>query len=633
MAKPIDYKSFKPKGSEEKAEAVADRRWWKLAPDDAARSIAETVKTLQEAQQARLKQDIISARLYGNLSLMGTTATSHARLLAMQAAVRDRVTYGLVQSVIDTVTAKVAENKPRPYFLTNGGDHKVQRKAKKLNQFTDGLFYECKANDLRVDAFRDGCIWGDGVVHVFPKNQRVAMERVLRGELYVDEIEAMYGNPRQMHRVKAVDRQVLLEMFPDKAKQIEAANKATEQDSPAQPNVADLVTVRESWHLKSGPEASDGKRILTIDGAALTEMDDWKHDFFPFVFLPWCKRPVGFWSQGLAEQLQNIQLEVNKILWLIQRSMHLAGTFKVFLENGSKIVKEHINNDIGAIVNYTGTKPEFFVPGVVPIEYYQHLETLIRRGYEQGGVSMMAAAARKPEGLNSGKAIREYKDETSERFRTVGRYNDQFALDLARVSIATAKDIAEENGGHYEVTVPGKKFLKSMDWADIDLEDDEYVMQCFPVSSLPTDPAGRLQTVQEYIQAGLLSPRQGKRLLDFPDLERVDSLQSAAEDWLTEILERMVDDGEYTPPEPFDDLQLARELALEFYAQGKTQNLAEKRLELLRRFLAQLDALEAAAMPDPMAMAAGMAPQADPMAAPTSDLVPNVPGMGGAPLQ
>jgi hypothetical protein len=532
------------------------------------------------------------------------------------------------QSATDTITSKIAKNRPRPLFLTDGGDYKVRRKAKKLTQMVEGIFYENKAYDLGPLIFRDGCVLGDGLVHVYAKNKRVHFDRVLASELFVDEIEGFYGNPRQMHRVKPIDRAVLLAAFPKKRAEIEAAKAAEENNAGKPNNVSDMVTVRESWHLPSGPDAKDGKHFISVDGAALTPVDEWEHDFFPFARFQWSPKLYGYWSQGLVEQIQNIQIEINKLLMLVQKSYHLGGSFKILVENGSKIVKEHLNNDVGTIVNYTGTRPEYVVPPLIPPEIYAHLTTLIQRAYEQSGSSMLSATSQKPAGLNSGKALREYNDIESDRFATISHSYEQFFMDLARLSVATVKEIAEEEGS-YEVKVPSRNLLRQVDWKDIDLADDEYVMQCFPVSSLPHDPAGRLQTVQEYAQAGYLSPRQARRLLDFPDLEQVESLQNAAEEYLTQVLEMIVDDGVMTAPEPFDDLALARELALEFYAQGKCQNLDEDKLELLRRFLGQLDVLENQAMPPPAAQTAAL-PQAQPAAPPQSDLIPNVPGMSAA---
>jgi hypothetical protein len=210
---------------------------------------------------------------------------------------------------------------------------------------------------------------------------------------------------------------------------------------------------------------------------------------------------------------------------------------------------------------------------------------------------------------------------------TIGHAYENYFLELAKLSIDTAKEIYEEEG-EYTVNVPGKKFIQTIDWKDIDLENDEYVMKAYPVSSLPQTPEGRLQTITEYMQAGLMSPRTGRKLLDFPDLEAVEDLANAEEDYLNEIFEKMIEDGVYTAPEPYDDLPLAKELCLEYYARGKCSGLEEEKLDLLRRFSDQLDLLVSQSMP-PAAPAAmpGMeaAPQANPMAPPVSEMVPNVP--------
>jgi hypothetical protein len=84
-------------------------------------------------------------------------------------------------------------------------------------------------------------------------------------------------------------------------------------------------------------------------------------------------------------------------------------------------------------------------------------------------------------------------------------------------------------------------------------------------------------------------------------------------------LEKIVDNEKYTAPEGFDDLSLAKELALEYYAQGKSNGLEESKLELLRRFMEQVDGLvKKATQPPPVPVAAdpsATAVLADPMGA------------------
>lgn len=626
----MDFNDFvirdpsKPKKVKTVAGENKNRRWWMMETgQEQINAITTTLNTLIENQRLRLTQYLISGRFYGNLPMMGAAGVSFSKLASSAPGVKDRLTYNAIQIATDTAVAKVRKNRPKPYFLTSGADYKTQRRAKNLNKFIDGVFYELGIDIKSPEAFRDGSIWGDGVVHIFPKDERVCAERVFPHELWVDEIEAFYRDPRQLHRMKNVDRDVLADEYPDCAEAIRLCDNSSLADVGTQISVADMVTVRESWHLPSGDDAEDGLHIITIANKVLFS-EPWTVNWFPFVRFPWCPRLYGYWSQGGAEQAQNLQLEINQTLWVIQRSFKLAGSFKIFAERGSRIVAEHLNNDIGTMVEYTGTQPSYVVPPVVPGETWQHLRDRKQEVFEIYGVSQMSARSEKPAGLNSGIALREYKDETAERLLTPSQNYEQFHLDLARLCIETIKMIAKASHGHYKVTTPGRKWLETIDWANVSMDEDQYSLKCYPVSQLPSDPAGRLATIQDYVQAGFISPRQGKRLLDFPDLERLESLQNASEDYLSFILDKIVDEGVLTPPEPFDDLQLAREMALEYYQQGKSGGLEEERLELLRRFLAQVAQLQVAANPPAPAPVVGT-PQAAPMPTPTSGLIPNVP--------
>lgn len=630
MAKKVEYKNFVEKGKKSTGSPVAEgaitRRWWLARPEDRAQSIINAVSYLIEYDTTRQTQYNTSTRLYGNVNLMGLNGLSYSKVQSTQGAIKDRVTFNVVQMAVDTITAKMAKNKPKPLFLTSGGDYKAQRKAKKLDKFIEGVFYENDAHALGVDIFRDACVAGDGMVHVFECNGRIKYERVFVNELYADWAEAYYGDPRQLHRIKAIDREILIEQFPKYKKEIENAKAASSDLTGQYQNLADQVAVCESWHLPSGEDATDGFHAIVIDGCELFG-EEWKRPHFPFAKLPWIKRLNGYWSQGVPEQIQGTQLEINKILWVIQRSMHLMGTFKIWVKNGSKIVKEHLNNDIGTIIT-SDEQPVYLAPSPIAPEYFQRLQGLKDEALQAVGVSMLSAASQKPEGLDSGKALREFNNIESDRFMTVGQAYEKFFMDLTKLTVEEAKAIYKAKGT-LKTKVPGRKFIETIDWKDVDLDEDEYVMKIFPVSSLPNEPAGRLQTIQEYVQAGFVTPRSARRLLDFPDLDQVEELGNAQEDWIHEVLEKVIDDGDYTAPDPAMDLQLAKELVLQYYAQGQTGGLEEEKLELLRNFNTQIDVLIQKSMPPqpPMGMPPGGAgAQAVPNAPPQSDMLPNAPG-------
>ncbi len=299
---------------------------------------------------------------------------------------------------------------------------------------------------------------------------------------------------------------------------------------------------------------------------------------------------------------------------------------RVFIENGSKVVKSHISNDIGAIITYTGTKPSFEISQCVPPEMYQHLERMVNYAYQQSGISALAAAAQKPAGLNSGEAIRSYDDLQTDRFAATVKQYDLSHVSLAHKVFDLAKEIAERDG-KYSTVYPSKDGTKRVDLPNISLVEDAYVIQCFDSSSLPKEPAGRLQKITEMIQSGMIDIKEGRRLLDFPDLEQIEKLANAGEERIYKILDEIVEKGKYTPPDPFLDPQTAMTIAIQYYNLYIAANLEEKKAEKLRTFILQCqDLLTQAQQPSP-AMQQPQ-PLAAPMPRPQSDLVPNVPAQG-----
>lgn len=626
----MDFTQFTEKGAKKPEQSAAEKEWWaypKSRESQIPSVIGGIVRHIRERTARIETQRQVSARLYGNLQLQGLQGVGMNRAAGQSPALSDRITYNVIQSTIDTLVAKITKSKPRPLYLTSGGNYKQQRKAKLLNKFVDGIFDECRVHRMSPLVFRDGCVYGDGFTHVFAENGRVKHERVLASELYVDDVEGFYGFPRQMHRVKQVDRAVLCSLFPEK----ERAIRRAQVDQPTDLGlgdglaVADQLSVIESWHLPSGPEAGDGKHVITIPDVVLYS-GPWERKDFPFARLPYTPPLVGYWSRGLAESIQNIQLEINKLLWLISRSMHLMGTFKIALEYGSKVNTNAINNEIGTIVYYREKAPMYLTPQVVPVEYYAQLERLKAMAYDQAGISQLSATSQKPAGLNSGVALREYQDVESDRFGPSGESYASYHLDLARLSIATAREIAERDG-KFSVKAPAGTFLDEIDWKRIDLDESDYVTQLYPVSSLPQDPAGRLETVTEFVQAGFYSKRTAKKLLSFPDVEQEETLQNASEARIVKTLESILDGGAYDPPDPLMDLQVAKELALEYYNHAAMHRADEAALERLRVWNVQVDALTAAMAPPAPAPMPGQdaGAQGVPLPNPQSDLMPQVP--------
>lgn len=616
--------TFKTKMTDE---SMTLQQWWiEDNPDKAASQMLTTAAYLKESQAYRYRQTAVYARLYGNQSLYSFAGSNISKMDQTQGLPQERPTFNLVQSVTDTLVSRISQSRPQPVFLTDNSDYKQRTLAKKLNNFILGEFYQTKTYELATTALRDALVAGTGVLHTFETNDnKVGLERVLLTELLIDPNEAMYGEPRQLYRIKLVDRNVLIANFPKFKAKLEIASKAYPDNSAdSSKTVSDLIMVVEGWHLRSGKNANDGRHTLACSSGYLVD-EEYKKDRFPFTFVHYAPRLLGFWAQGVAEQLMGTQMELNSILYTISRAIKLVGVPRVFQEDGSKVVAAHHNNEVGVIVKYRGVKPTYEVAPCNAPELYAERDKLIAYGYQQSGVSALQASSQKPQGLDSGEAIRTYDDISTDRFASLSRRYDNMFIDLAYQIIDLAKDICERDG-NYSTVYPNKNSTKEIDLKKADLIADTFVIQCFTQSSLPKDPAGRLAKVTEMVQSGMVSLQEGRRLLDYPDLEQIEKLANAGEERIFQILDDIIETGKYTPPDPFMDLQLATQLTVQYinlYGQAK---LEESKAQKLRDFFAQIQAIKQAAQPPPAP--AQPTPQAVPQAPPQSPLIPNMPQAG-----
>lgn len=622
------------KTKQEKQKTPQGWKWWNARTNDELKNqVLESATFLKTQQQYRFTQAGIFAKLYGNQPLYNFAGSNLGKIMGSnQNLPVDRPTMNVVQSCVDTLVSRISQAKPKPMFLTDNGDYKQRKLAKQMNDFINGELYQTKAHDLGELMLRDGAVFGTGCLKMYETDDhKIALERKLLTEVFVDPNDAYYGKPTQMFELKLVDRSILQELFPKYKSDIALAEQAfPENSADGNRSISDQIIIVEAWHLPSSKTANDGRHVIICTAGKILD-EPYTKDYFPFTFFHYSPRPLGFWGQGLAEQLMGTQSQINEMLITISRSINLVGVPRVFVESGSKVGKATLNNNIGAIVPYSGTKPIYEVAPCIPQEMYAQLERLIQFAYQQSGISALAATAQKPAGLNSGEAIRSYDDLQSDRFAALQKRYANVYEDLAYKFCDMAKDIAERDG-HYQTIYPNKDGTKQIDLPDVKHLNDPFVIQCYDTSSLPKEPAGRLQKVTEMMQAGLVSPEEGRRLLDFPDIEQVDKLANANEERILQVLDQIVEDGKYTPPDPFMDLLLAEKLVSQYYNLYVAANLEESKAQKLRDFFTQIQTLKQAAMPPPppmmspdMMAGAGAPVQGVPEARPTSDLLSNVP--------
>lgn len=599
------------------------QEWWpeKLLPAERASALCGTLAYLKTNQTYRMRQLAVDVRLYCGLSVYSYAGSNVSKMDQTKTLPDDRPTFNLIQSCTDTLVSRLSQSRPAPKFLTDNSDYKTRHLAEQMNSFILGEFYQTKAYQKATKMLRDCIVMGTGCLKVYEGDDgKVSIDRVLETDLFVDANDAINGEPQQLYQMKLMDRDKLTSQNPKKKDIISLTPQSYPDNSPDSGRTSsDQVMVVEGWKLPSGPDAKGGRHVIaTVNGLLLDE--PWDKPKFPFVFMNYSDPFLGFFGQGLATQLFGTQLTLNRILYTIAKSISLVGVPRVFQEQNSKVMTAAHNNDIGVIVKYSGVKPSYEIAPCNAPELYSERDKLISYGYQQCGVSAMQASSMKPEGLDSGEAIRTYDQISTDRFAELSRKYDTVFIDLAYLITDKAIDIAKRDG-KYQTVYPNKDGTKEIDLPAMTFLNDPFVIQCFNESSLPRDPAGRAAAITERVQSGMITLKEGRRLLNNLDPDQMERLSSASEERTFKYLDEIVEKGKYNQPDMFLDLPLAQELTVQYINYYVAANLEEKKAQQLRDFFTQIQTLMQAA--NPPTPPAQPVPQANAAPLPTSPLVSN----------
>lgn len=626
----------------------ANERWYNV-PEDKPSQVADEVwsliKRLRNKQTWKQKSDDLALQLYADMKYVGygSSASSIVNSQLLDARMGDN----MIRSVTRTLHSKIIKHRPRPVVWTDGGTWEQKRKAPLLEKWINGKFRQLKADSY----FSEACLWalviGTGFVRVSSDADGVHLEVIPPFEVLVDDSEARYGwkSLRNVYLVRAVDRNVLMDQFPEHKKAIEGARAMQGSREwlhglgawDRENYDSDLVVTAECFHLPSGKDSGDGRHIITIDGDVLLD-EEWKRDHFPLAVMQGERRLMGAFGIGVAEDLMGAQLELNQASLATKTHVNLLSRAFWAIERGSKIVRSSINNMIGRVVEYTKTPPQLISPNAVPNELWTYRNTLKQSMLDARGVSQLSVQGQKPAWLTSGKALSVWTDMESELLIDPIRAYEELVLETAQLMVEEQMELAarEESGEldtkEHVATVLGRGEYETIRWRDAQLPDDKFRIEILPTSALSASASARLQSVEDLKNLGVVTdPEEMRDLLDMPDLRRHKRRKNANRDLIERIIEqKILTEGKAVTPHPDWDLELAMEMALEAIQEAEMyEDAPEDRISLLRDFVLNIQALMERAAPAP-AGAPGAVPGAaamDPMAAGVPGAVPGVPGM------
>jgi hypothetical protein len=535
-----------------------------------------------------------------------------------------RLALNPIKNCIKTLGARIATQRPMVKIQTstsgpNAWSQKV--KARGLEKFILGEWERAKFYQKTVKIFHYAAAVGIGAMHIYPGYKHVEFEPVPPWELVVDEQAALNGETRQLIRVKYIPAERLMARFcheslpqrwrADNERAIDKAVKDNAVMREGKKIITDLVKVAEAWHLPSGWGADDGYHAVCIEGRTLTppKWRQWEIESFPFAMFRWQDPLIGWYPQGLVEEMEPIQGQENKLLGRIQDSMHLHSVTNTYYEEGS-IKKEHMKNTSGNLipVRKGSSLPKTGMPTSISSEVFRFVFDLDQRVYRDSGVSELSAQSIKPPGIDSGRGLMVLKDTESGRHAQTNIEWDDFHHSSAGLTICAGGEIHSRDGDYrtnFYIRNGTSKGIEQIKWSDVNMDKDMYEISIFPSSSLPHEPAGRIREVENLIEGGFIDHKQGLVLLRMPDLEQFASLETAAYEDIEMQIELMLVKGEEVRPEPFQDLTLGLAMMTSAMLRARTQGAPPENVKLLMDWIEEADSMLASAqapeMPPPAA--------------------------------
>lgn len=560
--------------------------WWTQPKDKVHEQVLNYVRSVDVNQGHLINKFMRCAALY-DMQARGPRSTIDVSTL-----VGGRMHVNALAGAVDTVSAQIATTDIRATFDTDGANWSEQRRARHREWYAEALSKLLEVHKKCQRGFKAGAATkGTGLNKVYiDAFDQIVVDPVKVDDIVVDELETRSGPPRQMHHRVPIDKETLKAQFPDHEKAIDAASPNTSDRrmwGGYRPLERNEVMVIESWRLPLGTNGHEryrpGRHTIVIDGTTLLD-EEWHKSSFPFAVMVWEEPTEGWYGIGLVERNVGTQVALNRRNLQIERQNDQGAfpTTWIPLADANLRTQTLTQNTLGTLAVYRGASPpKTEIPQAVSPQTYMDADRLESKIFENSGVSRMASQAVKPAGIETGVALREYRDQTTQRFAMQEKRYERFFLDTIVLILDCCKDLGAKAPKVNRKTRFGSRKLE---WSQVDMNDVR--IQIGAASTLGRTRAGREQTVVEWAQAGIITQDDAKRLIEHPDLERAMSLYTAAIENVEYCLEEIAD-GNIVMPEPFMNLKLLVWRAQQEYLNWMADGAPEEILENLRTLIVQ----------------------------------------------
>jgi hypothetical protein len=365
------------------------------------------------------------------------------------------VTENVCASNVDTVCAAIAATDVRSRFMTDGANWAMQRIARHLEWYAAEVSADLGVAAKCRKAFKSSPIKGTALNKVYIDSfDRVCVEPTRADDIIVDESDLRPdGRERELHQRMMCTAEDLIAEFPDKEDAINrAAQKGrglTRMWADYRPVPQGRVVVLETWKPPIGVKGrkgyKPGRHMKVIDGEDLLD-ETWEEDFCPFAKMVWSEKEDGWFGISGLERIAGHQRVINKGNWQTDRLIDQFAVPTTYVDMANASIAVKATNRLGTIaVTKNGFIPKTMHPPAVSPEVYKRTADMKNSAFEEFGVSRLAAQSAKPAGIDSGIALREYRDQTTQRFSLQEKAFEKFVLDTMLLMLWCCKKLGRRH--------------------------------------------------------------------------------------------------------------------------------------------------------------------------------------------
>lgn len=596
------------------------------------------VQQLEEDQRDIHVQNTLHSKLYTNREPFqfdwNHAYQSHFRPLSANLE-------NVIQSACDTLLSRIGSNRPKATIQARGAKFDDYMRARQLDRFIWAEFVYHKIHAKMKRVFLDGCLYGTGVlkIDIDKTEKEIFVERVHPDEIIVDQRECISNEmPNQIHHRKLVSRLWLLETYGKKdaytrKKILEAQSNNFRYTSYKSPGLDQIIVV-ESWKLETRPGSNDGRHVICIENCTLVD-EDYTRKRFPFVFYKWAEPQSGFYGRSLVGDLVGYQLRQNDLNETIRIGQDLMVVPRFFVEQGSDFHAEQLDNQIAKIYRYRGQIPEAVTFQAFNDEIYNERDRNPSKAMQFAGVSEQSAQLKLPNQtrMDSAEAFREVTAIEDARFNDKTQAWEASHIDVAdhliELNSLLYRTMKKSRKAHYSQ----RYIVEQIDWKNVDMKADRYVLEISASSILNMSPAARKDILANWMQLGVISPQEYKAWSGQPDLERLADMMSAAKDYTEYMINEMLKEKAMMP-DPLMNLSEAFPVVHDTYQHLRVIDAPDNVVDIFVAWLENAkEMMQPTPSPDMMGApaGAGMPPAGPPMGAgpAPAQMAPPM----GAPLQ